>query len=178
MDVRKQRFFIDTNFILDIIEGRKKVSKLLLEKIKELSLPLCTSSFAICELIDKEQEFIYAMNLLTKEKRSIDEIVRVRKQKKISQKEREEAISEVQNFLKNNPVDVFTIRENGWNIALDMLKNLKVDACDSVHIATALEKECSVFITSDKQLGNEIANAKLMTWLSPEEALKVFKLEN
>lgn len=106
------RLFLDTNFLLDIIEQRKDESKVLLERIKESNWYCCTSSFAICELVDKEQEFTYAQNLLVKEKRSIDEILRVRRRKDITQEEREGTIQKVKTFFDKNPIDVFTIGKN------------------------------------------------------------------
>ena len=83
--------------------------------------------------------------------------------------EREETIHKVETFLDKNPIDVFTIKENGWNKALKIMRELRVSACDSIHIATAMEAKCSVFITSDSGLGKEVG--ALMKWLSPEEAI-------
>lgn len=51
-----------------------------------------------------------------------------------------------------------------------MMRELRVSACDSVHIATAIVAECSIFITSDSDLGKQVE--KHMRWLSPEKAVK------
>lgn len=166
------RIFLDTNFLLDITESRKEKSRDLLDKIKRFNWYCCTSSFTICELIDKKQEFTYALNLLNKEKCSIDEILRIRRQKDITQQEREKAIDEVRQLIQDNPIDIFSIKENGWNETLRIMKECKVSACDSIQIVTALENNCSVFITSDRQLGTEIdKNIKKLKWLSPEKAI-------
>jgi len=168
----KHRIFLDTNFFLDIIRDRKEESKLLLEKIKRSEWYCCTSSFAVCELVDKEQEFTYALNLLTKEKRSIDEILRIRREKNITQTEREETIRKVRAFFaENRIIRSHRIRDEGWDNALRILRDQSISACDSIHIATAIETGCSVFITSDKGLG-KAAKAEGIIWMSPEEAVQ------
>ena len=54
-----------------------------------------------------------------------------------------------------------------------ILRDLNVKAPDSIHIATALEADCTVFVTNDEELGKEAK--KKIKWAIPKEAYAMLK---
>lgn len=168
MNEESPRIYLDTNIILDVVEERRKASTLLLEKVKRSKWYCCTSMFALCEAIDIEQQFTHIENML-KKKYSPDQILRKRRQKRISQEERENAIEKVESFFDKYPVEIFAIEKDAWEKALQTMRDLNVSACDSIQIVTALEAKCTVLITNDKELRKYAK--KLLSCLKSTEAL-------
>jgi predicted nucleic acid-binding protein len=163
------RIYLDTNVILDVIENRRTASLTLLRKVRELGFYCCTSSFALCETIDKEQEFMHIGNMC-KNKCTFDDLLRNKRNKELNTKERQIAIDRVGNFFATYPVVIFNIEGDTWDKAIEALQILNVSASDSVQIATAIANKCSVFITNDEKLLNE---AKKIKGLKPLRAQDV-----
>ena len=164
-----QRVYLDTTVILDVIEGRRKESSSLLRVIKRQEIYCCTSTFALCECIDKEQEFIH-IGKMCKRKFSFDDIARNRRQKELNQPERMIAVHKVEDFFRKYPVEIVTIEKDAWERTLKMLADLNVSACDAIQIATAKESKCHIFVSNDGKLGKEAK--KKLRWLKAEEALR------
>ena len=172
MTEEKPRIYLDTNVILDVIERRRNESLFLLEEIKNEGQYSCTSAFTVCELIDKEQEFRHIGNLLLK-RYTLDEILRRKKPKDLSQEERDNAIDKVKTFFKQYEIEQFTLEEKGWETAYAVLRDIDVSAPDAIQLATALEAECSIFVSNDEELGKQ-ARQKLM-WMTSEQALQMLR---
>jgi predicted nucleic acid-binding protein len=149
------RIYLDTNVILDVIEKRRTESLSLLKNIKRLNVYCCTSSFALCETIDKEQEFIHIGNMC-KKKCTFDELLRNRRQKELNETQRQDAINKINVFFGKFPVEVFIIEGSTWDKAIEILRDLNVSACDAVQIATAIANKCTVFVTNDGKLKDEV----------------------
>jgi len=161
------RIYLDTNVILDVIERRRNESLFLLEKIKNESWYCCTSAYTVCELIDKEQEFLHVGNLMLK-RYTLDEILRRRKPKQLSQEQRDDAIDKVRDFFKQYKIEQFTLEEKGWETTYTVLRDLDVSASDAIQLATAEEANCSIFVSNDEELGKEAQ--KILTWMTSEKA--------
>lgn len=166
------RIFLDSNVILDVIERRKNESIALLEHIREANLFCCTSSFAHAELIDIEQEFTHIMNMLGR-RLTLDAILRERRKKRLTLEQRENAIDRVRNFFKQYRIETWELDEKGWSTVIEIMRDLNVKAPDSIHIATALESGCTIFVTSDEELGKEAK--KKMKWATPKQAFTMLK---
>lgn len=174
---KEPRIYVDTNVILDVIERRRKKddSFLLLDKRKNECWYCCTSAYTICELIDKEQEFLHTGNLLLK-RYTLDEILKSRKPKDLSQEQRDDAIDKVRGFFKQYKIEQFTLEEKGWETAYAVLRDLNVSASDAVQVATAIEAGCSIFVTNDRELGEEVQ--KKLMWMAPAQANQTLKGKN
>ena len=172
MSEEEPRIYLDTNVILDTIERRKKESLFLLEKIKNEGWYCCTSAYAVCELMDIEQEFLHVGNLLLK-RYTLDEIIRRKKSKRLSQEQREDAIDKVRDFFKQYKIEQFTLEEKGWETAYTILRDLNVSAPDAIQLATAKEANCSIFISNDEELGKEAQ--KILTWMTSTKANQILK---
>jgi predicted nucleic acid-binding protein len=171
---KEPRIYVDTNVILDVIERRRKKddSFLLLDKIKNEGWYCCTSAYTICELIDKEQEFLHVGNLLLN-RHTLDEILKSRKPKDLSQEQRDDAIDKVRGFFKQYKIEQFTLEEKGWETAYAVLRDLNISASDAIQVATAIEANCSIFISNDGELGKEAQ--KKLVWMSPTQANQTLK---
>ena len=167
------RIYLDTNVILDVIERRRDESLFLIEEIKNEGWYCCTSAYTVCELIDKEQDFLNMGNLLLK-KCTVDEILRKRNSKNLSQEQREDAIDKVKGFFKQYNIEQFTLEEKGWETAYEVLRDLNVKASDAVQLATAKEAMCSIFVTNDEKLGKEAR--KVLTWMTSKNAYQILKV--
>jgi predicted nucleic acid-binding protein len=157
---------------LDVLERRREDSIILLDKIKEIKCYVCTSILSACELIDIEQEFIHWTNMFAK-RYTPDEILRKRKSKLLSLEQREDAIEKVKVFFRQYPIETYELDKNGWNIALEILRDLNVTAIDAIHIATAKETECIFFVSNDEELGKEAR--KIIRWQTPSQTLQMLR---
>jgi predicted nucleic acid-binding protein len=168
---KEPRIYLDTNVILDVIEGGRgrNESLFLLEKIKKEGWYCCTSAYTVCELIDKEQEFLHVGNLLLK-RYTLDDILRRKKPKQLSQEQRDDAIDKVRNFFKLHRIEQFTLEEKGWETAYAVLRDLNVSASDAIQLATAKEANCIIFVSNDEELGKEAQ--KVLTWMTSAKAYK------
>ena len=166
------RIYIDTNFILDVIERRRDESLFLIEEIKNEDWYCCTSAYTVCELIDKEQEFLHIGKLLLK-KCTVDEIIRKRNSKSLNQEQRESAIGRVEAFFKQYNIEQFTPKEKGWETTYEVMRDLNVRASDAVQLATAKEAFCTIFVTNDEKLGKEAQ--KVLTWMTSKKAYHLLK---
>ena len=171
MSGESPRIYLDTNIILDVIERRRNESIFLLEKIKRLKLYCCTSTYTILELINIEQDFTHITNLLGK-RYTIDEILRKRRQKRLTQEQREDAIDRVKNFLKQYKIVVLNLLDSGWDLTFEMLRDLNVTVGDAIHVATAKEDECTLFVSNDEELGKEAE--KILSWATSKKANDIF----
>lgn len=168
------RLYIDTNVFLDVIENRKgkEYSKNLMDLIKTEKWYCCTSVFGICETIDIEQEFMHQENL-RREKYTIDDIIRRRKDKKLTQTQRDDALDKVRVFLLQYNIEQFVLANKGWETAFTILRDLNISAPDAVHLATAIENNCTLFITNDGDMEKE-ARKKIPS-LSSKRAFFTFQ---
>lgn len=166
------RIFLDSNVILDVIERRRNESIALLECIKEKDLFCCTSSFAHAELVDIEQEFTHVTNMLGK-RLTLGEILRKRREKRLTLEQREDAIDRVRSFFKQYKIETWELDEKGWSTIVEIMRDLNVKAPDSIHIATAVESSCTIFVTNDKELGKEVK--KIMKWVTPKQAFAMLQ---
>ena len=164
--------FVDTNVLLDVLWGRKRSSIRLLELLKLREIPIYTSYLAVLELIDKEQEYAFVYKLILN-KQSLNHILRVRKDRKLTAEERKEAIDRVYEMLKEYDINLLVPSDEGiWEIAILVMKDVNVESSDAFHIASAKEAGCNIFVTNDEQLGKQVNQIEELKWYKPEELLK------
>ena len=155
------KFYIDTPVIYDYLKNRHTKSTQFIENIKDNpDWKGYTSSFTSLELLDNLQSLTHMENLALKELKTLDEIVRKRHQRNLTEEELGKPVKEVGNFFKkfSRNIEVFHLEESGWNRAIKIVSTINVTAKDAIHVATALEAGCDFFITRDGDLIKNIKN--------------------
>lgn len=149
--------YLDTNIIIDEVEKRNRKTLTFFEKLRTVgNWEAVTSIFAIVEAIDVEGQITHAANLV-RNKMSWDEIAKQRT-KELSQIERDKAVKQVEEFReRNRKVKVYEFKERGWKTALEVMRNLDISAPDALHVATALNARCQIFLSKDSTLLATIA---------------------
>lgn len=164
------KFYIDTPVIYDYLKDRHPKSTQFIENIKDNpDWKGYTSSFTSLELLDNLQSLTHMENLALKERKTLDEIVRKRHQRNLTEEELGKSIKEVDNFFKNfsRDIEVFHLEGGGWNRAIEIARKINVTAKDVIHIATALEAGCDFFITRDGDLIKNIRHLDSITASDP-----------
>jgi len=170
--------FVDTNVLLDVLWDRRPSSKELLKVLREREILIYTSYLVVLELIDKEQEQVFIRNLIN-ERRTLDYILRVRKNRRLTADERRKAVDRVYEMLKEYDIRLIVPRDEGiWETAILVMKDVNVESNDAFHIASAKEAECNVFVTSDEKLGRQVNQIAGLKWYKPHELLKELIKEN
>lgn len=149
--------YLDTNIIIDEVEKRNRKTITFFEKLRTVGdWEAVTSIFAIVEAIDVEGQIAHAANLV-QNRMSWDEIAKQRT-KVLSQTERDWAVKHVEEFReRNQKAKIYEFKEQGWETALEVMRNLDISAPDALHVATALNARCQVFLSKDTTLIAAIA---------------------
>ena len=169
--VRVSCVFVDANVLLDVLWGRRPSSEELLKLLRACGIPIYTSYLVFLELIDKEQERMFVQNLIN-EGRTLDYILRVRKNRRLTKDERKEAVDKVYELLKEYGIELLVPRDEGiWETATLVMKDVNVESNDAFHIASAMEAGCNIFVTSDERLGKQVNQIIGLKWYKPDELL-------
>lgn len=147
--------YIDTNVIVDTIEGQRRSSIRLIETIKEQKWFCSTSNFALMEVLDVRQENEYIFKKLS-EGYTIKYILRHRHEKDLSEDALQNVYKKVYNkfFIQYKFVEFYWLTKEGWDKAIDICVNSNISAPDGIHIATALDAGCDILVTSDDSFKN------------------------
>ena len=108
-----------------------------------------------------------------KKRYTLDEILRRKKPKLLSQEQREDALDKVRNFFKQYRIEQFTLEEKGWETVYEILRDLNVSAPDAIQLATAKEANCTMFLSNDEELGKEAQ--KILKWMTSGKANEFFE---
>lgn len=145
--------YLDSNVIIEIIEGQKQESVYPIENAKENGLVIYTSNFTLMVLLDVRKGNAFILKKLG-EGDTLKKILRQRYDKDLSL----EILQDVYNKVKNKflipykSVSFLMLTEDGWNKATDICTNSNISAPDCIHVATALEAGCDIFVVSDEFL--------------------------
>lgn len=144
--------YIDTNIIVDQVERRKSATTDFFARLKgDRDLEAITSIFALVEAVDAEGQIRHIANMVI-DRMTWDEIGRKR-EKELTQDEREKAIQKVESFFKeNDKVKVYKLKDEGWDTVTEVMKDLNISAPDAIHVATALTKGCAILLSNDSNL--------------------------
>ena len=158
---RKPLLYLDTNVFLDSIRNRTgqlaEDSRKLLREINQDKYRAITSSFTILEIMEEEQEQIYAEREITICKKSFDEVRRHIDRRDLTLHELEgiQKILEIhvfKPFIDKEKIERRYLKDEGWIRAKELLGKLNLSASDCIHLAVADLAGCDVFVTNDEQL--------------------------
>jgi len=166
--------YIDSNVILNIINGHHAPSAYLIETIKEKKWRCATSHFALMEVLD-----VYKDNRFVSEKLeegwTFKKILRKRDEKNLSDRSLKIIYDLIKNkfFIPYKFVQFFWLTEEGIDIAIKICKESNISAADSIHVATAMATGCDILVTSDVSLSKRAK--KYMVSCPPEETIEKLK---
>lgn len=158
--MQASNIYLDTNFILDITEGRNNNSTHIIEQIRENKWKCYSSVFTLMEICDvKKDDFFVAKKL--QEKWSISQILRERYKKDLNKND----FDNVDKYIRNKILESYKfiefvrLSDEAWEQALRMSTFSNINTADIMHLITALTAKCDIFLTSDKHF---IGEAKRM----------------
>jgi len=188
---RKFLLYLDTNIFLDLIRNRTgqpaEDSRKLLREISQDKYRALTSSFTILEIMEEEQEQIYAEREITICKKSFDEVRRHIDRRDLTLHELEGIQKILENhiykpFINTEKIERRYLKDEGWNRATELLSKLNLSASDSIHLAIADIAGCDVFVTNDEQLrtvGSSFFDVDFMVFSSSSDVeSKITELVN
>jgi predicted nucleic acid-binding protein len=116
-----------------------------------------TSSFTLLEIMEDEQERIYAEREITICKKSFDEVRRHIDRRDLTPVELEGIKKILENhilkpFIEKEKIERRYLTDEGWIRASELLSQLNISASDCIHLAVADIAGCDVFVTNDEQL--------------------------
>lgn len=106
------------------------------------------------EALGIRQEYAFIRKKLQEEE-SLDKILRDRHRRELSQEDLEAEYERIYNqfFIPYGKfIDFWYLTADGWGLAIDLMTKLNISAPDAIHLATAVEAKCNVFISSDEIL--------------------------
>jgi predicted nucleic acid-binding protein len=152
---------LDTNIFLDLIRNRNdepaEASKNLFREISRDKYRALTSSFTLLEIMEDEQERIYAEREITICKKSFDEVRRHMDRRDLTPTELEGIQKNLENrifkpFVDKDKIERRYLTDEGWIRASELLSKLNISASDCIHLAVADIAGCDIFVTNDDQL--------------------------
>lgn len=151
MEIVVPHIYIDTNVIVDIIEGQRRSSVHLIETVKERGWICSTSNFAVMEVLDVRKENAFIFKKLS-EGHTLKKILRLRYEKDLSEETLQDVYNKVYNkfFIPYKFIQFFWLTKEGWDKAIEICANSNISTSDCIHVATALEAGCDILVTSDE----------------------------
>ncbi|VVB85907.1 PIN domain protein [uncultured archaeon] len=172
------KFYIDTVVFLDFLEGRKEKSiQFITNLLDDDDWIGYTSWFTLLELIENKQVMMHMMKLALDEHLTLNEIVRKREQRRLSEEPLKYAVDVVDRLFKNNKINIDTPKENVFSRAKQLQSKINISAKDVIHVATALENKCDFFITGDTDLINTLKESRIINATTPDKINKVINDE-
>jgi predicted nucleic acid-binding protein len=149
--------FLDTNVMLDYINSRDKKTIYLLNALKQAErVTLTTSIFNMLELLDKHQELRHLSNLFIKQKYSFDEVLRNRREKQLSNEDRDELTGDINDFMNEFSIEVYKpVSESSYETILRILTEIPISSQDAMILGTYADSAAQMFLTKDGALLKE-----------------------
>lgn len=143
--------YVDTNIILDVVEGRNDRSTYVMEKIRDKKWECVSSTFTLMEISDIIKDEIFLKNKLQKHW-SINKILRERYSKDLNQNDFEDVKRTIVNKVLQTYrfVKYVKLTPEGWQTALSLNLYSNISAPDILPLATAWDGECDILLTSDQ----------------------------
>lgn len=151
------KLYLDTNIILDVINNRWTSSVNLVERIKSEHWKCISSRFTNLELLDIEHEQRYIENLLAEgyPLSRVRGLLGNRYQKAHSLPKRD--LEQIHVFLATHAETTlsfisfqYPLAESFWDKAEKYCDTTEIAVADAMHLALALESECNILVTRDK----------------------------
>jgi len=159
--LRKPLLYLDTNIFLDLIRNRNGIpaddSRNLFREIARDKYNALTSSFTLLEIMEDEQERIYAEREIVICKKSFDEVRRHIDRRDLTPVELEGIQKILESkvfkpFMDKEKIELRYLTDEGWIRAFELLSKLNISASDCIHLAVADIAGCDIFVTNDDQL--------------------------
>jgi predicted nucleic acid-binding protein len=153
--------YLDTNIFLDLIRNRTgelaDASKKLFREIEDDKYGVITSSFTSLEIMEDEQERVYAEREIFICKKSFDEVRRHIDRRDLTPSELAGIKKNLENrvykpFMDKEKIILKYLTDEGWIRAYQLLDQLNISASDCIHLAIADIAGCDIFVTNDEQL--------------------------
>lgn len=163
---QQPRLYLDTNILLDVMHDRWIPSTKLFERIKSERWKCVTSHFTNLEMIDMEHEQCFIETLVAEGKplSKVRGLLGTRYQKSHTLPKRE--LERIHAFLATHMETTFSsisfqypIAESFWNRTEAYCDAMPISVEDAMHLAFAIESECNILVTRDKDflgVANEI----------------------
>ncbi len=150
------KIYLDTNILRDCLKNRKPESVRLMEIIRTKKIPCVTSAFTMMELMDIEKEHSFFLKKIMKGL-EINKILRTRNDRDLNTSDLNEITEQIKILRETYGfVELIVIIKNeGWQVAVDICNQTNISAPDSLHLASAIGSGCNFFITSDNFLKKE-----------------------
>jgi len=155
MKRRQPHLYLDTNVILDAVDGRWPPSADLIERIRAEGWPCSTSRFTFLEMLEVKQEDQFMRNQLA-EGLTLSQTVRrlgSRRWGKLALRtgELDRIYGELYVAVETDyPFVTFQRPQSGlWDQAEEYCAATNIGAVDSIHLATAIGVGCDVLVTRD-----------------------------
>jgi len=167
--------YLDTNVLLDFLHSRHEPSVALLQKIRDNRWKCSTSSFALLEMYDAEQleKFVQKLHLKGYNWSQIMSRTRERRSKKLglTDKQLQNLSSELRDSISSitDCVEFLDPYKELWDDAEYFCIYTNIGAQDALHLATAINVECNILVTRDRDF-RRIADDYIIT-TSPENIL-------
>lgn len=147
--------YLDTNIILDVLRDRRRrgelVSLKLLEQAKRNKWYISTSTFAIMEILDVEQDDLF-FQLRVSEGDTVADVLRIRRQRDLTTEQLDRISKKLRDKLSisYDYIAQWHLDQKGFDHALELVRTTNITAPDCIHLATALELGCDFLVTTDE----------------------------
>lgn len=147
------RLYLDTNVILDLLRPQRRAeSGQLIRVTQGRGWALVTSSFALMESLDIEQENEWILKRV-REGEGVDRLLRSRRERHLGADDLLKVQRRLSRFIRQHRVfDWVHLDEDGWATAIGLALQTNLTATDCIHVATAHITRCDVLVTSDEPL--------------------------
>jgi len=158
-------FYLDTNIIRDVMRRRPTKSGYWLQRIEENKWKCCTSIYGLMELLDLEQDHEFVQKRLARNQ-DFDKIFREKYRRDLTSSEFQTSKQLIDGFLTEKKfIDVVTLNDAGWKLALHIAANSNIFTPDAIHLATAWQNNADILLTNDGHLvkeGTEVLKSEKM----------------
>lgn len=170
------RVYLDTSIILDYLLERNQASlKFIDEFCKKHEITVVITPLTLSEALGGLKERFLLIKLY-KEGYSIEEIIRIRRDRDLAERETRKLLEKLQLFYKED------IKEFSELVAfatdheklLNIMAKTCLEAADALHLFNAIEAKCDVFLTRDIPAITKINKSRLITAYTPEELLEKY----
>ena len=178
MKTKKFLLYLDTNIFLDLIRNRRGSGSIeLFRDIRRGKYSASTSTFTLLQIIEEEQERIFAEREIVHRKRSFDEVRGRIGQRDLTPVELESIKIILEKeiykpFVDTEKIEFRYLDDTGWDSAYELLSKLNLSASDAIHLAVADNLGSDVFVTNDSQLktvASKFFKPSKMMFASPSE---------
>jgi predicted nucleic acid-binding protein len=157
------KFYLDTTVLMDFVEpsrGNQNSIELLNHLIDGRTSVAVTSTFALMETVDKKQEYAHLRTLLANG-HTLDEIRgRLGKERNLTKADCKNCYADTLRRLQRlgSRFEVYTPKNDDvWTRALSIVQESNISAPDALHVAVAQLTACSVLVTGDEHLHDQIS---------------------